>query len=138
MITSAPICFRCWMLDAGYWMLDAGYWMLDAGCWMLDAGCWILTADCRLLTAIHFIPIQKLINMFTNLNDRACVLFTDKENLTAGKIFLQHTGHRQSQNDVTDAIGPADDDFFQSRMALMPGSSLPSMYSSKAPPPVET
>jgi hypothetical protein len=45
-------------------------------------------------------------------------------------LFLSQNGHLQ--------VGWRSSEGSYLRMALMPGSSLPSMYSSIAPPPVET
>lgn len=86
----------------------------------------------------QLVPIQELVYVPAAFDDRFCVSFPKKDNMNAGEMLFQHTGHGQGQDYVTEVVGTAENDLLHSSMAFTPGSSFPSMNSSIAPPPVDT
>ena len=86
----------------------------------------------------QFIPIKEFINELAGIDERLGVFLSKKNNVATRKGLFQDSCHWQGEDHITEVIGPADEDAFHPLMALTPGSSFPSMYSSMAPPPVET
>ena len=99
------------------------------GCKMQDAGCRI---------GGDRAPIHEFIHKPAGFDHRTGVTAAEKDDVTVWELLFQHAGHREGEHHIPDAVGPAEEDAHQSRIAWIPGSDLPSIYSSMAPPPVET